>query len=78
MVQPKPLVPLQGRLNKFKVIVEQVQMALIAYGYYNGKVDGVVGVNMRVGMGRLQKDNGMKVTGTVTPELLDFLKIVAE
>jgi His-Xaa-Ser repeat protein HxsA len=77
-VPPQPLVPLQGRSNKFKGIVEQVQMALIAYGYYKGEVDGVVGVNMRVAIGVFQQDSKLKVTGTVTPELLDALKIIAE
>jgi hypothetical protein len=74
---PVPLIPLPGNSNKFAAIVKQVQTALSAYGYYSGAIDGVVGVNTRVSIGRLQQDYGLKVTGTVTPELLNALRIVA-
>jgi hypothetical protein len=75
---PVPLVTLPGNSNKFAEIVKQVQTALIAYGYYSGKIDGVVGVDTRVSIGRLQQDYGLTVTGTVTPELLNALRIVAQ
>jgi Putative peptidoglycan binding domain len=75
---PVPLVTLPGNSNKFAEIVRQVQTALIAYGYYSGRIDGVVGVDTRVSIGRLQHDYGLTVTGTVTPELLNALRIVAQ
>ena len=56
----------------------QVQLALISYGYYTGPVDGVVDPTMRTALGRMQAEWGLKVTGTITPQVLDALKIVAQ
>jgi His-Xaa-Ser repeat protein HxsA len=72
------LVPLPGNSDKFKRIVMQVQAALIAYGYYTGAVDGIVGPGTKKALQQLQADYGLKVTGTITPELLTSLRIVAE
>ncbi|MEF2074739.1 peptidoglycan-binding domain-containing protein [Consotaella aegiceratis] len=40
--------PLPGNLDKFAAIVRQVQTALLAYGYYTGLMDGVVGSGTRL------------------------------
>lgn len=73
-VAPKTL---PGNSNKFQNIVQQVQLALYAYGYYTGQVDGIVGSETRAALSKMQSDYGLKVTGTVTPEVLDALVIAA-
>jgi His-Xaa-Ser repeat protein HxsA len=61
--------------DPFKEIVRKVQRALIAYGYYNGIDDGIVGKNTRAALVRFQTDYNLKVTGTVTPEVLNAFGI---
>lgn len=72
------LPPLPGNSDKFASIVRQVQTALLAYGYYSGQLDGVVDAEMRLAIEKYQSDAGLKVTGTITPQLLDTLRIVAQ
>lgn len=50
---------------------------MLAFGYYNGELDGVMNGEMREGLRKLQADYGLKVTGTITPETLDSLRIEA-
>jgi Putative peptidoglycan binding domain len=78
VVRPQPLVTLPGNTNKFKEIVKQVQLALVAYGYYAGEIDGVVSKKMRAALSTMQLEYDLKVTGTITPQVLDALKIVAQ
>jgi hypothetical protein len=73
-----PLVTLPGNTNKFKEIVKQVQLALVAFGYYAGPIDGVVSDNMRSALKTMQLEYDLKITGTITPQVLDALKIVAQ
>lgn len=68
---------LPGNSNKFQLITKQVQLALFAYGYYKGEVDGVVGPGTKEALTKMQADYGLKVTGTITPQTLDALKIMA-
>jgi len=68
---------LPGNADRFQEIVRQVQFAMLAFGYYNGELDGKLGPEMRKGLQQLQSDYGLKVTGTITPETLSALKIVA-
>ena len=56
-------------------IAKRVQTGLKAYGYYSGDIDGIVGPETREGLTKLQTDYGLKVTGTITPEVLTALKI---
>lgn len=58
-------------------IVRKVQTGLMAYGYYEGPPDGIVGPKTREALIRFQTDYGLKVTGTITPEVLDAFRIVA-
>jgi peptidoglycan hydrolase-like protein with peptidoglycan-binding domain len=51
---------------------------MLAYGYYSGDIDGLLGPTMKTGLQRLQGDYGLKVTGTITPETLDALRISAK
>jgi His-Xaa-Ser repeat protein HxsA len=61
--------------EKFKDTVRVVQLALQTYGYYTGAVDGFVGPDTSTAISKMQADYGLKVTGTVTPEVLNALKI---
>jgi His-Xaa-Ser repeat protein HxsA len=76
-VAPLPVVTLPGNSNKFKETVKQVQLALVSYGYYSGAVDGVISKDMRALLSRMQFDYDLKITGKITPQVLDTLKIIA-
>ena len=69
---------LPGSSDRFLEIARQVQLALYSWGYYSGEIDGIVGPATRTAISALQSDWGLNVTGTITPEVLDALKIVAE
>ena len=75
---PMVLPPLPGNSDKFSAVVMQVQTALLAYGYYSGQVDGIVDAGTRLAIEKYQSDAGLKITGTITPQLLDTLRIVAQ
>jgi peptidoglycan hydrolase-like protein with peptidoglycan-binding domain len=55
--------------------VRRVQLGPLAYGYYDGAIDGAVGPKMKDALRRFQTDFNLKVTGTITPEVLDALKV---
>ena len=61
--------------QKFKDVVRVLQLALQTYGYYTGAIDGAVGPDTSAAISKMQADYGLKVTGTVTPEVLNALKI---
>ena len=61
--------------DQFIEIVRRVQRGLKAFGYYQGDDDGSVGPETRSALFRLQTDYGLKVTGTITPEVLNALNI---
>jgi len=69
---------LSGRSQRFRAIVRRVQLALLAQGYYEGGIDGVVGPAMRAGLRRFQGSRGLSITGTITPQTLDALMISSE
>lgn len=68
---------LPGNSALFQRIAVQVQTALMAYGYYNGAIDGIIGAGSRSALSRFQNDYSLKVTGTITPEVLDAFGISA-
>jgi His-Xaa-Ser repeat protein HxsA len=76
LVSP-PLKTLPGSSNKFTDIVVQVQTALIAWGYYSGPITGVVDAATKTALVGLQRDWNLNQTGTITPQVLTSLKIVA-
>ncbi|WP_171007564.1 His-Xaa-Ser repeat protein HxsA [Sphingomonas sp. 3P27F8] len=59
-------------------VVRRVQIGLQAQGYYHGALDGVVGKETRAALVRFQTDKSLPVTGTITPEVLDALRIPAQ
>jgi hypothetical protein len=52
-----------------------VQAELARHGYYDGPLDGVVGEGTRRAIRAYQRDHGLPVTGEITPELLDSMKL---
>lgn len=62
-------------IDQFANVVKQVQLALKAFGYFEGATNGTLGPDTKVAITRLQGDYNLKVTGTITPELLAALKI---
>lgn len=77
---PSPASPavLPGNSNRFAEIVKQVQLGMLAFGYYNGPINGIVSPDTRDALTRLQTDYGLKATGTITPQTLDALRIKAD
>lgn len=69
---------LPGNSAKFTEIATKVQLALRAYGYYDGPIDGIIGKGAKEALRNYQAAYSLKVTGTVTPEVLDSLNIVAK
>jgi hypothetical protein len=56
-------------------IEAQVQAALARRGYYEGRVDGVVGSGTRSAIRQFQYDNGLPVTGQIDSQLVQALRI---
>ena len=55
-----------------------VQSGLTAYGYYGGPLTGAVDEDTRAALRQMQQDNNLKVTGTVTAEVLTVFGISAQ
>lgn len=72
---PSSTVPSRSQIE---TVVCKVQTGLMAYGYYDGQIDCVVGPMTRAALRRFQEDYSLKVTGTITPEVLDAFRITAE
>lgn len=76
---PADAVPsLSGRSERFKSIVKRVQIALLAQGFYQGAIDGVVGPGLRSSIRRFQGAKTLPITGTITAEVLDALRVSSE
>ena len=73
-----PQKTLPGNSAKFSEIVRRVQAALYATGYYTGALDGLIGPQTKAALAKYQKDQGLAVTGTITKETLDALRIAAK
>jgi His-Xaa-Ser repeat protein HxsA len=72
---PDGLPALSGRTKRFAAIVRRVQIALIAQDFYRGPISGVVAPTLRAALRKFQKDRGLDVTGTITPQTLDALMV---
>ncbi len=55
-------------------MVLEVQKNLAERGYYQDKLDGILGPATRGAIGAYQSDNGMAVDGRISPQLLDSLR----
>jgi len=63
-----------GYYNSGSVGVE-VQQALNQQGYYQGPIDGIIGQGTSAAIAAYQRDNGLRVTGTITRGLLRDLGV---
>ncbi|MFQ5417853.1 MAG: peptidoglycan-binding protein [Myxococcota bacterium] len=54
------------------------QEALLSLGYAIGEIDGIVGAGTRTAIRAFQKQEGLKITGTPSPALLQKMKRAAE
>lgn len=52
-----------------------VQAELARHGYYHGPLDGVIGEGTRRAIREYQRAHDLPVTGEITPELLDSMKL---
>lgn len=75
---PDGLPALAGRTKRFEAIVKRVQIALMAQSFYKGPIDGVVSPALRGALRSFQSDRSLTVTGTITPQTLDALRIAAQ
>lgn len=69
---------LPGNSPKFMQIVLQVQICLMLFGYDLGAIDGRVGPETAAAIAKFQEQWGFKITGTITPEVLDACGIAAK
>jgi peptidoglycan hydrolase-like protein with peptidoglycan-binding domain len=58
--------------------VESVQKHLDALGYDPGTTDGTESVMTEVAISQFQAENGLPVTGKVTPQLLGILSATVD
>ncbi len=77
---PQQLLSPQGTTDppsasEIQDLVRRVQVSLMALGYYQGAIDGIVGPQTRSALERYQRDYGLQVTGTITPEVLDAFRL---
>lgn len=63
---------------QIRIVIMQVQISLVAAGYYGGEIDGIVGPMTRSALTQYQRDRGLAVTGTITPEVLDAFGLSLE
>ncbi|WP_370059833.1 peptidoglycan-binding protein [Novosphingobium sp. P6W] len=68
---------MEGRTERFKAVVRRVQIGLLGHGDYAGTIDGHVGPAMRKALRKFQSTHKLTVTGTITPQTLDALKIAS-
>ncbi len=59
---------------KYDADVEDIQRELLASGHYKGMVDGVMGQRTTEAVQNYQRDNGLSVTGQVSPELINHIR----
>lgn len=62
-------------VEQFTERAKRVQSGLTAYGYYTGDIDGKVGPATKAALSKFQKDFGLVITGTITPEVLSAFGI---
>lgn len=69
---------LPGRSAQFAAIVRRVQLALMGQGFFEGPITGTVGPLTRAALRRFQTARRLAVTGTITPETLDALRVSSD
>ena len=59
-----------------QVYTVTIQEELGRRGYYHGPVDGVLGGQTRAAIRDFQEDNGLPITGDVSLDLVNYLRLV--
>jgi hypothetical protein len=70
---PTPNLPAIAAGPQEDSIAADVQQGLASRGYYDGKIDGVVGDATREAIADFQKNNDLQITGYITKSLLKAL-----
>ncbi|MBI3315004.1 MAG: peptidoglycan-binding protein [Candidatus Omnitrophica bacterium] len=72
----EPAVAAKGANNIIRVVAapEQIQAALKAAGFYNGKVDGKIGAGTRAAVIQFQRFQGLDADGVIGRKTWDILK----
>jgi peptidoglycan hydrolase-like protein with peptidoglycan-binding domain len=70
IVEPKPS---PNRVTTNKQMIQKVQVGLASLGFLQGKIDGVAGEATAKAIRNFEVYYNYKVTGAVTPELVDML-----
>jgi hypothetical protein len=71
--EPAPSAAIAGPVNSYGDVVT-AQRYLTALGYYDGKIDGVIGPGTRSAVTRFQNDRGLSPNGEVSPGLLQQMR----
>ncbi|MDE0306902.1 MAG: peptidoglycan-binding protein [Albidovulum sp.] len=72
--KPEPVVPDPTPQNSSMMVV-RVQAALMRLGFYNGDIDGVLGLATRAALRAFQRSKGISQTGRIDVETLKSLQI---
>jgi peptidoglycan hydrolase-like protein with peptidoglycan-binding domain len=72
--QPAPAVGAAPDL--MQVYTVTVQQELARRGYHPGRIDGVLGAQTQSAIRDFQEDNGLPITGEVSLELVNYLRLV--
>jgi len=67
----------QAASGQSRAQITQIQQALKAKGYDPGTTDGVMGIQTQEALRKFQKENGLKVTGTVDAQTAKALGVSA-
>ncbi|MGH6960279.1 MAG: peptidoglycan-binding domain-containing protein, partial [Dongiaceae bacterium] len=75
--EPSQSAPMVGAApSLMQVYTVTVQQELARRGYNPGRIDGVLGSQTRSAIRDFQEDNGLPVTGEVSLELVNYLRLV--
>jgi peptidoglycan hydrolase-like protein with peptidoglycan-binding domain len=72
--QPAPVVGAAPSLMQIYTVT--VQQELARRGYNPGRIDGVLGAQTQAAIRDFQDDNGLPITGEVSLELVNYLRLV--
>ena len=66
------------KTHQYSNLIEMAQIAMFAYGYYNGSIDGILGPELRTSIVRFEKKYDLKITGKLSNALFEKLNISME
>ena len=69
---------IKGKSKKFIILTHRAQLALYGMGYYSGTIDGIFNSELISSISKFQNKYNMKVTGSLSDELVAYLNIGEE